>query len=49
MLTAKWKATDDYGVAGITSDIYLADEQDEGMGFRHAASSNMIRPSFPMA
>ena len=35
-LTAKWKATDDYGVAGITADIYLADEQDEGVGFSDA-------------
>ncbi len=33
MLTAKWKTTDDYGVSGITADIYLADEQDEGVGF----------------
>ena len=33
MLTAKWKAADDYGVTGITADIYLADEQDEGVGF----------------
>lgn len=32
-LTAKWKAADDYGVNGITSDIYLADDQDDGTGF----------------
>ena len=33
MLTAKWKAADDYGVTGITADIYLADEQDGDIGF----------------
>lgn len=33
MLTAKWKAADDYGVTGITADIYLDDAQDEGVGF----------------
>jgi uncharacterized protein (TIGR02302 family) len=32
-LSARWKASDDYGVAGITADIYLADDQDEGVGF----------------
>ncbi|PZF77280.1 TIGR02302 family protein [Aestuariivirga litoralis] len=32
-LIAKWKVTDDYGVTGVTSDIYLADEQDDGVGF----------------
>ena len=32
MLTAKWKVSDDYGVSGVTSDIYLADDQDEGVG-----------------
>ncbi|MCA3561725.1 MAG: TIGR02302 family protein [Aestuariivirga sp.] len=33
MLTAKWKVADDYGVTGVTADIYLADDQDEGVGF----------------
>ncbi len=32
-LTAKWKVADDYGVTGVTPDIYLADEQDDGTGF----------------
>ena len=32
-LSAKWKVADDYGVTAITSDIYLADEQDDGTGF----------------
>ena len=33
MLTAKWKVADEYGVTGVTADIYLADDQDEGVGF----------------
>ena len=32
-LSVPWKVTDDYGVTGITSDLYLADEQDGGLGF----------------
>ncbi|MCA3554435.1 TIGR02302 family protein [Aestuariivirga sp.] len=32
-LTAKWKVSDDYGVTGVTADIYLADDQDGGVGF----------------
>jgi uncharacterized protein (TIGR02302 family) len=32
-LTVKWKAADDYGVTGITSELSLADEQDGGLGF----------------
>jgi uncharacterized protein (TIGR02302 family) len=32
-LTVKWKAADDYGVAGITAEISLADQQEDGMGF----------------
>jgi len=35
-LTAKWKVLDDYGVTGVTSEIYLADDQDEGVGFSDA-------------
>jgi uncharacterized protein (TIGR02302 family) len=33
VLTMKWKAADDYGVTGITSELSLADEQDGGLGF----------------
>ena len=33
MLTARWKVSDDYGVTGVTADIYLADDQDDGVGF----------------
>ena len=32
-LTFDWKASDDYGVSSITTDISLADEQDDGIGF----------------
>ena len=33
MLSTRWKVSDDYGVTGVTADIYLADDQDEGVGF----------------
>lgn len=49
MLTAKWKATDDYGVAGITADIYLADEQDEGVGFSDAGIFEFEPPKLPVS
>jgi hypothetical protein len=49
MLTAKWKATDDYGVAGITADIYLADDQDEGVGFSDAAIFEFEPPKLPVS
>ena len=48
-LTAKWKATDDYGVAGITADIYLADEQDEGVGFSDAGILEFAAPKLPVS
>lgn len=48
-LTAKWKATDDYGVAGITADIYLADEQDEGIGFSDAGIFEFAAPKLPVS
>jgi uncharacterized protein (TIGR02302 family) len=32
-LTVHWSATDDYGVRAITSEIELADEQQDGIGF----------------
>ena len=48
-LTAKWKATDDYGVAGITADIYLADEQDEGVGFSDAGIFEFEPPKLPIS
>lgn len=49
MLTARWKASDDYGVAGITSDIYLADEQDEGTGFSDPGIFEFEPPKLPVA
>jgi uncharacterized protein (TIGR02302 family) len=48
MLTAKWKAFDDYGVSGITSDIYLADDQDEGVGFADAGIFEFDPPKLPI-
>ncbi len=47
-LTAKWKASDDYGVSGITSDIYLADEQDDGTGFSGNGIFEYDPPKFPV-
>ena len=48
MLSARWKATDDYGVASITADIYLADEQDEGVGFTDAGIFEFDPPKLPI-
>lgn len=48
MLTAKWKVSDDYGVSGVTSDIYLADEQDEGVGFADAGILEFDPPKLPI-
>lgn len=48
MLTATWKVADDYGVTGVTSDIYLADEQDEGVGFSDAGIFEFDPPSLPI-
>lgn len=48
MLSAKWKATDDYGVSAITAEIYLADEQDEGVGFSDAGIFEFDAPKLPI-
>jgi uncharacterized protein (TIGR02302 family) len=47
-LTAKWKVADDYGVTGVTADIYLADEQDEGFGFSNPGIFEFAPPRFPI-
>ena len=47
-LTAKWKASDDYGVSAITSDISLADEQDGGTGFAGNGIFLYDPPKFPV-
>ncbi|WP_421693136.1 TIGR02302 family protein [Aestuariivirga sp.] len=49
MLTAKWKASDDYGVTGITADIYLADTQDDGEGFTDAGIFEFDPPKLPVS
>ena len=49
MLTARWKASDDYGVTGITSEIYLADEQDEGVGFSNPGIFEFDAPKLPIS
>lgn len=48
-LTAKWKAGDDYGVTRITSDIYLADEQDDGIGFSGNGIFQFEPPKLPVS
>ena len=45
-LTAKWKVADDYGVTGVTPDIYLADEQDDGTGFSGDGIFEFAAPKF---
>ncbi len=47
-LALKWKATDDYGVAGITADAYLADEQDDGTGFTGTGIFEFDPPKIPI-
>ena len=48
-LTAKWKVADDYGVTGVTADIYLADDQDEGFGFSDPGIFEFTPPRFPVS
>ena len=48
-LSVKWKTSDDYGVAGITADIYLADEQDDGTGFTGTGIFEFDPPKFPIS
>ena len=48
-LTVKWKATDDYGVTAIISDISLADEQDDGFGIDGNGIFLYDAPKFPVA
>lgn len=47
-LSAKWHASDDYGVSSITSDIYLADEQDDGTGFSDTGIFEYDPPKLPV-
>ncbi len=48
-LSVKWKAADDYGVTGITSDIYLADDQDDGTGFTGSGIFEFDPPKLPVS
>lgn len=45
----KWKATDDYGVSGITSQIYLSDTQEDGVGFTNNGVFLFDPPNLPIA
>ncbi len=48
-LTLAWKATDDYGVAGITAQIYLSDNQEDGVGFSNNGVFLFDPPDFPIS
>jgi uncharacterized protein (TIGR02302 family) len=48
MLSARWKVSDDYGVTGVTAEIYLADDQDEGVGFTDAGIFEFGAPRLPI-
>ncbi len=48
-LTVKWKAADDYGVTGITSEISLADNQDDGYGIEGNGIFLFEPPKFPVS
>ena len=47
-LTVKWKATDDYGVSAITSQIDLSDNQEDGVGFTSNGVFLFEPPKFPV-
>ena len=48
-LTVKWKAADDYGVSGITSQIDLSDNQEDGVGFTSNGVFLFDPPKFPVS
>ena len=48
-LTVKWKATDDYGVSVITSQIELSDNQQDGVGFTSNGVFLFDPPKFPVS
>ncbi|MEQ1520332.1 MAG: TIGR02302 family protein [Aestuariivirga sp.] len=48
-LTVKWKASDDYGVSAITSEIDLSDNQQDGVGFTSNGVFLFDAPKFPVS
>jgi uncharacterized protein (TIGR02302 family) len=48
-LTVKWKATDDYGVSSINSQIDLSDNQQDGVGFSSDGVFLFDPPKFPVS
>ncbi|MBI2718650.1 MAG: TIGR02302 family protein [Rhizobiales bacterium] len=48
-LTAKWKASDDYGVTDISAELSLADNQDDGVGFAGNGIFLYQPPKFPIS
>ncbi len=47
-LTLNWEASDDYGVRAIASEVELADEQDDGVGFAGDGPFLFEAPKFPV-
>jgi uncharacterized protein (TIGR02302 family) len=47
-LTAFWRLTDDYGVTGLSSEISLSDEQEDGLGFEANGVFLYDAPKFPV-
>jgi uncharacterized protein (TIGR02302 family) len=47
-LQLAWKAKDDYGIAGITARIALADEQEDGLGIEGNGVFLFEPPQFPI-
>ncbi len=48
-LVLPWKASDDYGLAGVTAKIVLSDRQEDGLGFATNGVFLYEPPSFPIS
>lgn len=48
-LMLPWKASDDYGIAGVAAKIVLSDEQEDGPGFAGNGVFLFDPPAFPIA
>jgi len=48
-LTVEWKTGDDYGVSGLSSEIVLSDEQEDGLGFSANGVFLYDPPKFPVS
>ena len=48
-LRLSWRASDDYGIAGVSADIALSDTQDDGLGIASEGVFLFEPPQFPMS